>query len=55
MSKNYFKIQKDMFGMIVSVIIGIKLWIHKDEIINTILSPNLANMNGSNMENVFLI
>ena len=41
--------------MIVPVIIGINLWSHKDKIVNTVLSQNVANMNGLNMVNVILI
>ena len=44
-----------MFGIIVPVIIGIKLWTHKDKRANTVLSLNLANMNGLNTVNVMLI
>ena len=41
--------------MIVPVIIGVKLWTHKDNRVNTVLSPNLANMNGFNLVNIILI
>ena len=44
-----------MFGIIVPVITGIKLWTHKDKLVNRVLSQNLANMNGLNMVNVILI